>query len=367
MRVLVLTAFYPIPGGTHERMFVHVRNQYYQRNGINVTVLNFDAKNNYDIDGIRVITLNEFVRNNGKEKYDILISHSANLRNHYRFLKKYQSKFERLVFFFHGHEMLYLNKDYPRPYSYLKAAKWHKVLIQDMYDALKIKIWATYYKKLSSKSEFIFVSEWIHRQVLKNTNLNDYDLKDRVHIINNSIGSIFELHNYDIKTYKEFDYITIRSNIDGSKYCIDLLTEYAKNNPEKRFLLIGKGKYFDYHTIPGNITWINKTITHDDMLDYINRSKCALMLTREDTQGVMTCEMETYGIPVITSDIEVCHEFFENMSGVKMIPNSPISNSINDIYEELYSRLPFEKDKRFFAQNTIEREIQLFQSIIERN
>ena len=45
MRLLILTAFYPVPGGTHERMFVHVRNQYYQQHGAEVTVLNFAAEN----------------------------------------------------------------------------------------------------------------------------------------------------------------------------------------------------------------------------------------------------------------------------------------------------------------------------------
>ena len=60
MKVIVLTAFYPIPNGTHERMFVHVRNLYYKSQGVDVTVLNFDSLNDYVIDQIRVITLKTF-------------------------------------------------------------------------------------------------------------------------------------------------------------------------------------------------------------------------------------------------------------------------------------------------------------------
>ena len=86
MRLLVLTAFYPIPGVTHERMFVHVRNRYYQEHGADVTVLNFAAQDCYEIDGIRVITLEKYEAD--QNKYDIAISHSANVRNHYKFLKK---------------------------------------------------------------------------------------------------------------------------------------------------------------------------------------------------------------------------------------------------------------------------------------
>ena len=130
MKVLVLTAFYPIPNGTHERMFVHVRNQYYQRCGIDVTVLNFDAHDNYTIDGISVITAGTFDQEKGKNKYDIVISHSANLRNHFRWLKKYEKIFNHLVFFFHGHETSYLNKDYPKPYPYLPASRWYCQMVQ---------------------------------------------------------------------------------------------------------------------------------------------------------------------------------------------------------------------------------------------
>ncbi|MBQ9210890.1 MAG: glycosyltransferase [Clostridia bacterium] len=358
MRVLILTAFYPIPGGTHERMFVHVRNQYYQKNGIDVTVLNFDAKENYEIDGIPVITLDEYEKGNSGQ-YDIAVSHSANLRNHYRFLKKYENRFLKLFFFFHGHEMLYLNKDYPKPYPFLSSSKWYKQLFQNSYDYLKIKTWSKYYKQLADKSDFIFVSEWVHRHFLANTGLRDSDLMNRVHIINNSIGSTFESSSYDLEASKEFDFITIRSNLDGSKYCIDLLLDYANNNPEKKFLLIGRGKFFEFHTKPTNITWLGKTISHEEMIDYLNKSRCALMLTREDTQGVMTCEMETYGIPTITSYIEVCQEFFSESNNVEMISNEKPLTDINIISEKLCGSLPFPKDQRFFAKNTIKREVEL--------
>ena len=126
MKVLVLTAFYPIPNGTHERMFVHVRNLYYKKCGIDVRVLNFNAKNDYEIDGIPVITLEHFKASSQSSHFDVVISHSANVRSHYFFLKKYENIFDRLIFFFHGHEVLYLTKDYPEPYPYEKSSKWHR-------------------------------------------------------------------------------------------------------------------------------------------------------------------------------------------------------------------------------------------------
>lgn len=45
------------------------------------------------------------------------------------------------------------------------------------------------------------------------------------------------------------------------------------------------------------------------------------MLTRRDTQGVMSCELATYGIPLITSDIPVCHEIFDDFEHVYYLNN----------------------------------------------
>ena len=120
MKVLVLATTYALPNVNSTHQFVETRNKYYKKNGIEVVVLNFKAKDNYKVDGINVITLKEY--KNNQEKYEdyLLISHAPNLKNHYIFLKKYQKNFKKLVFFFHGHEVLKVNKVYSKPYTYLK-------------------------------------------------------------------------------------------------------------------------------------------------------------------------------------------------------------------------------------------------------
>ena len=361
MKILVLTAFYPIPNGTHERMFVHVRNKYYQKNGVDVTVLNFDAKENYEIDGIPVVTLSAYKQSH--VHYDIAVSHSANLRNHYLFLKKNYSDFPRLVFFFHGHEVLYLCKDYPKPYGYLFTAKWYRRLAQQLYDMAKIGLWRSFYKRLSCVSDYVFVSNWLLERFKKNTGLTEQMLNNRCHVINNSVGAIFETESYDAAAEKKYDYITIRSNIDGSKYCVDLVCQIAERNPELKFLLIGKGKYFEYNSLPPNVEWISKTLSHEDMIGYINSSKCALMPTREDTQGVMTCELATFGIPVITSDIAVCHEMFDGLKNILYINNEDVNFNLTQLSSNYFDRITAKKTDRFFAVNTISKEISLYRMI----
>lgn len=364
MNILVLSMDYPRPDGTHERMFVHVRNLYYKQKGIDVTVINFACGYDYQINGIRVISQSTYKKE--RKDYDIVVSHASNLRNHYIFLKRYEKRFPHIVFFFHGHEVLKLNESYPKPYPYMKANSPFRRKAQDCYDWLKLALWRNYYKELAYKSHFVFVSNWIYNQFKRNTGLNNETLGHKCLIINNSIGQAFETASYDYSAPKEYDFITIRSNLDGSKYGVDIAARMAMANPQAKFLLIGKGHYFEHNEKPGNMCWIDKTLDHAQMLDYLDKSRCAILMTREDTQGVMTCELAAYGMPVITSDIEVCQEFFATMPNVKMVGNDS-QHSIMDICHELEKGLPYPKDHTYFAENTIAKEIELFNDITKKS
>ena len=99
-------------------------------------------------------------------------------------------------------------------------------------------------------------------------------MKEHVHIINNSVGKIFEENSYLYEKEKEYDFITIRNNMDSSTYCIDLICQLAKCNPGYKFLIIGRGGNF-LITLKSlkNITWINKFLSHEEMLKYINKAK----------------------------------------------------------------------------------------------
>lgn len=361
MKVLVLTMDYPRLDGTHERMFVHVRNLFYAQNNIDVTVLNFSSPIDYEIDGIKVVSLESYEKE--KNNYDILVSHASNLRNHYKFLRKYNSEFHRIVFFFHGHEVLYLNKDYPKPYSFKKQSIIRNAMFQNAYDKLKMSLWASYYRKNIEKCYFVFVSNWIKNRFMENLHFTKEEFQGHDFVINNSIGETFEYKQYDYRAEKKYDYITIRGNLDGSKYGVDLVVELAKRNPDKKFLLIGRGCYFNYNEKPFNVELIGRTLNHEEMLEYIDKSKYGLLLTREDTQGVMTCEFASYGIPTITSDIEVCHEFFDSMPNVEMISNN-LDFNLEEVSCRLAKKIPYKSDDRFYAKNTILKEIMLFEKIL---
>lgn len=361
MKVLVLVEDYP-QDKRKALMYIHTRNLYYVQKGIEVTVLNFRAEESYRIDGINVITLNEYKMNKNKYSDCILISHAPNLKHHYIFLKKYQKKFGKLVFFFHGHEVLKINKVYSKPYKYVKQ-NFIKKIIQNIYDDIKLQLWKRYYAKVAYKSYYIFVSNWMYEQFIKWTKINPKILENKYSITYNGIGEQFEKLNYDYNIKKEYDFITIRANLDGSKYSIDIVNELAKTNPKYKFLVVGKGKFFEFNEKAENLEWVDKVLNHSEIIDLLNNSKCALMPTRTDAQGLMMCEMATFGIPLITSDISVCHEVFDDFENVAFIDNENVEK--NDL-ETLYERInrETEKNDKYFYKNTCSNEIKIFQEVL---
>ncbi len=56
--------------------------------GIDVSVISFATQAHYVLDGVKVYTLNSYKNELIDEKFDLLVSHVPNIRNHYRFLKE---------------------------------------------------------------------------------------------------------------------------------------------------------------------------------------------------------------------------------------------------------------------------------------
>lgn len=356
-KILVLVADYPNNLGGVALMFVHVRNQYYVMHDIDVTVLNFASKVNYEIDGIKVITLESYKKSN--VQYEIAVVHAANIRNHYNFLKRYNSRFKRMIFFFHGHEILMINKAYPAPFEYIGRKSEFGRMIQNIYDCFKFRMWHRFFIKNMFKIDLVFVSRWLYNQFKNNIKISEKETKGHIHIINNSIGKIFEDNSYDYKAKKKYDFITIRSNMDDSKYCIDLVDQLAQKYRQYKFLIIGKGEYYRYYHVPENVTWINTFLNHHDMMKYIDLCRCGLLLTREDTQGVMTCELAEYGIPVITSNIDVCKEICDELCNVELISNDINSIDLSEVYDKLIRGIPYKKHGKFNYENTVYKEEKL--------
>lgn len=354
MKLLVLATDYPDNSGKVSLMYIHTRNLAYRAKGYAVTVLNFSSKENYSIDGISVITLESYQTD--KPDADILLCHAANIRNHYRFLKKYQKRFGTIIFFYHGHEVLKINKVYSKPYSYVHQ-NICKNILQNIYDTLKLFLWRHYLPKLMKKSKLIFVSNWMKNEFEKWCfPLTKY--QERVFVTYNCISKEFETLQYDKNGEKKYDFITIRSFLDGSKYAVDLVISLAKKYPNYIFCVVGKGNIFDYYGKPDNIVWLNQYMDHNEIVQILNQSRCALMPTRTDAQGLMACEIASFGIPLITSNIPVCHEVFDTFKNVGYINNEGNWDDFEEVYHNLSPSL--EKNDKYFEENTVKYEIEIF-------
>lgn len=358
MKILVLTEDYPNNDGGVTLMYVHTRNVYYKEHGIEVYNLSFSAKESYIYDGIKVLSLEDYAK--GAKKYDLLIIHAANIRHHYKFLKKYGNRFKKFVFFYHGHEVLKIHSVYSKPYPYVQNNKL-KVFFQNIYDDYKLSVWRRYLPKVVSKSWFVFVSNWMLQEFEKWTRISRKELENHFSITYNCVGKEFEFEKYDASFPKKYDFVTIRGNLDGSKYSIDLVNKMAKATPKGRFLVVGKGEFFKHYEKAPNIEWWDKTLSHQEIIQALNDSRYALMPTRTDAQGLMMCEMAAFGIPVITSDIPVCHEVFDGFDNVWFVSNSRIQ-SLNNI---LALENKCKKDNRYFCDVTVNKEYRLIRALNE--
>jgi len=364
MKLLVLATSYPSSKKIYASMFVHTRNIEYVKNDLIVDVLNFSADENYEIDNISVYT-KKSISIDMLKQYDIVISHAPNVKNHFKFLLKYKDFIQNIIFFFHGHEVLDVNIVYPKPYSYdLKFQKSNR-LIRYLYDRFKLNFVRIILNKLREKTHLIFVSNWLLNEFEKWTKTDISLFENKVHIINNGIAKVFEADSYPVGNIKNYDFVTIRGDLDGSKYGVDIVNKLANSNPDLKFLLIGTGKYFEFNEKAKNITWINKQLNHKDMLEYVNLSRAALLPTRQDTQGVMACELATYGIPLITSNIDICHEMLSDFENVYFISNE-YNGELYSILEQLESK-KYNKIDKFYARKTVIKEIELFNLIANMN
>lgn len=347
MKVLVVAENYPNNEGGKSLMYIHARNKAYLHEGIDLDVLNFTTTKEYVYEGINVKPSNTI----NIEDYGLFVLHAPNIKHHYPLLKKLIKKNKRVILIFHGHEIVRINRFYPLLYK--RESILYKKAIQGIYDSIKLLLWRKIIKK-NRQLIFVFVSNSLLSDALVSLKL---DSIANTRIINNGVAEAFINRKYDNKCEnKEFDYITIRSNIDSSVYCVDLLVKVANENTDKSFLLIGKGSYFDREKKPENIIWINKVMNHDSLCDYIDKCRCAFMPTRRDTQGVMACELATYGIPLITSNLPVCHEMLDEFGNVTYVDNNDITlGSLEDMNTNE------SENTKFYFENTVGKEIELIQ------
>lgn len=336
----------------HGLTFVHSRLIGYDKERFNIKVLSFGATENYIVDGIQVLCPGEISKELFAQQ-DWVQSHAPNLKHHVYYLRKYFPYIKKLMFFFHGHEVLMRKNYYPKPYAFVARNKIREI-VDVLYDFVKLAILRLIFKSWAARKEvhFVFVSQWMLNEFRYNLGF-DPPL-DKTHIIHNPINNIFYERSYNFNSPKPYDFICIRS-LDESKYAVDLVLEIAKANPQYNFHIYGQGKFFEYYEKPPNVVHHSRFLKHFEIADELNKFKAAIMLTRLDAQGVMMCEMANFGIPLVTSDLPICREMLDEFQNVKFVN----LNSVKDLELREILKFTFEsnrKSKKFSQSVTINEE-----------
>ena len=75
------------------------------------------------------------------------------------------------------------------------------------------------------------------------------------------------------------------------------------------------------------------------------------------------CEMASFGIPLITSDVPVCHEVLGRFANVRFIANDQFGCELSS----LISRIPprCDDESPYSKENTIGREVVLMHDIMQ--
>ena len=196
---------------------------------------------------------------------------------------------------------------------------------------------------------------------IKSTKIN-YKTDVKYSIIHNSLNNNFIERNFVNDMVEPVaDFVTLRS-LDLSKYAIDMVVNLAIANPNYSFHIYGKGNYFSHNERPENVTVFNYHILQDDICDLLSKYRCALMPTRCDAQGVMACEIATYGMPMVTTDISVNRDMFSSFENVKLLTETEFKNPIN--IELLSENISISKNEKFSKANTLNKEIALILSTL---
>lgn len=325
--MLVLVQEYPKDRNYAGLTFVHPRLLGYKKEGVEPVVISFKEKDHYFYEGILICSEKFFNKNYKIDDFDLINSHAPNIRNHLRFLVKSKIPSEKIVFTFHGQEVLNRFTIYPKPfwYSYKNIIK--KYFLFSWFDPIKLFITKAFLFSIFKKSSFIFVSQWMKKMFESSLGVSLEGGNKKWIVIHNPVNDIFYQQKYISPLNKKI--VTLRP-WDDSKYGIDIVLKIAKENPDWEFHLYGKGTFFKFFKPTENIHLHNRFFHTKEIPEILNQYQYALMPTRLDSQGVMACEMAVYGIPLITSSLPICKEMLEEFKNVGFIDNdNPVSEIKN--------------------------------------
>lgn len=361
MKILLLCEAYPSHRNLYAMSYVHSRAIEYVRAGHIVSVLSFSANEDYVFEGIQILTSKSA---STKRDFDVVMAHAPNVRNHLRFLARLPPL--PLALFIHGHEVLRINSYYPRPFDFDRGAT--EILnraMRSVYDPLKLLLLRCFCRLQIIRGRplgFVFVSEWMRSEAIACNPWMHSGNGWRSVIIPNSVNAAFLNACYEPTPELLGDFVCIRP-FDNPKYAIDTVVKWAIETPHKQFHIYGDGRYFDHHPSPPNVSIFKQFIAQRDIPALLNRYRACVMPTRLDSQGVMMCEMASYGVPLYTSDTSVTRQMLSGFDNVRFVaPEVSPASLLEKLPQPLQHHEPVRH--RFDARSLAARELAFAEELL---
>ena len=355
-KILLITPSYPSPDNQYACGFVHSRVKEYINQNLEVEVANVydhESMSHYIFDGVDVYKtgygqLRSILM--GK-KYDAILVHFFD-EKYAKYLTTSYIKDTPIILWNHGADILYWNyRDFYTPYF---TDEYN--LPKELENSYKKR--DEYVKKLSNNDNvhWVFVSN------------DEKQLAEDMHKIKfkNSIV-IPNIINSDLFSYTPKD-DSLRKNIfllrrfdNTKKYAIDIavltILELSRREifNDLNFYICGEGEIHSKLVEPlrkfSNVHIINNFLSHKQIKEYHDKTGIALFPTRQDTQGVSALEAASSGLAVITSDLEVIHEYFDE----ELNTICPVEDYVAyaDVIERLYNNpKEFQKISKGMSEHT---------------
>lgn len=319
--ILLITPSYPSPDNLYACGFVHSRVKEYKKCGLNVDVATIYYNNtmsHYNIEGVDVFKTDYSQMRSiiMSKRYDAILVHFFDSEYAYYLDTSYIEDIP-IIFWNHGADILYWNcADIYTPYfeNEYKIPEYMKN---------EFKKRDKYLKKFlkNDNIKWVFVSEDERKEAQK---MHNDEFKNSIVIHNVIDNNTFKYEKKDPELRKKI-FMTRRFD-NYKKYAIDIavltILELSRRDffNDLEFYICGEGNYFEELVQPirkfNNVKIIKNFMTHNQLSEMHKKCGIALFPTRQDTQGVSALEAASSGLAVITSDLNVIHEFFDEKLGL---------------------------------------------------
>ncbi len=365
MNIAIMSELYPSQNNPYNAMYVHSRVIEYLKEGhiCNVYKLRKKGNINYIYENIQVYEGDkEFLITNMKNNgFDIIAMHAPNPDEKNLVLENFKDK--KVVCWMHGLDSV--SGAFSYPYAGNKLLHPLRFLLRLKEDIRKFITWHRFIKHFNPT--IVVVSNWMKQEAEKFLHVK---LKKSV-LISNPVDD--ELFQFQQRTILK-KIICIRPH-SGATYGLDLLIQ-SFSNSRYSIDLYGKGELLEYHKqlakkYNANVVFIEKLFSKDELKNILKEYDLAIMPSKRDTQGVMVCEMNISGMPVITSDIPGNKEYATR--GTLRIQNNKwhnidvIIDSIKDKIAQMSHDASIDMKKIAAKNKVVQQELQLLKEISESN